>query len=110
MRTLCSHSALLALAIACGPEPVDDDGDGVPKGRDCDDAVATVYPGAEERCDGIDNDCDGDVDNVSADLLEGDPENCGTCGETCPAENPSVVVSVNPTSAPRASARSAAGT
>jgi hypothetical protein len=26
---------------------------------DCDDAVATVSPGAEERCDGVDNDCDG---------------------------------------------------
>ncbi|MFA5995067.1 MAG: putative metal-binding motif-containing protein [Patescibacteria group bacterium] len=29
---------------------------------DCDDADATVYPGATEVCDGKDNDCDGAID------------------------------------------------
>jgi hypothetical protein len=28
------------------------------EGGDCDDAVVLTYPGAEERCDGVDNDCD----------------------------------------------------
>jgi hypothetical protein len=29
---------------------------------DCDDSVATVYSGAAEICDGLDNDCDGSAD------------------------------------------------
>ncbi len=37
----------------------------VETGDDCDDADADVYPGAEEACDGKDNDCDGTVDNGS---------------------------------------------
>ena len=30
--------------------------------NDCNDSDADTYPGAAERCDGADNDCDGDVD------------------------------------------------
>jgi hypothetical protein len=41
---------------------VDADGDGVPAADDCDDADASVGPGAAEACDGVDNDCDGEVD------------------------------------------------
>jgi len=33
---------------------------------DCDDASASTYPGANEYCDGHDDDCDGDVDEDSA--------------------------------------------
>ncbi len=32
-------------------------------GDDCDDTNATVYPGAEDVCDGLDNNCDGVVDD-----------------------------------------------
>lgn len=32
-------------------------------GGDCDDNNATVHPNARELCDGLDNDCDGQVDN-----------------------------------------------
>jgi hypothetical protein len=49
--------------------PVDADGDGYPAAEDCDDADASVYPGAPERCDAVDHDCDG------APLAE------GVCGE-----------------------------
>src|SRR5690606_36393039 len=46
----------------------DADGDDVAACEDCDDDDATVYPGAEEVCDGVDNDCDDriDVDAVDA--------------------------------------------
>jgi hypothetical protein len=42
---------------------VDEDRDGVSAEDDCDDNDYRVYPGAEEVCDGADNDCDGEVDN-----------------------------------------------
>ena len=36
-----------------------------------------------ELCDGIDNDCNGIVDDVAASKLAGDPNNCGACGNAC---------------------------
>ena len=36
--------------------------DTVPGATDCDDGDDTVYPGASEACDGVDNDCDSEVD------------------------------------------------
>ena len=33
---------------------------------DCDDADAAIYPGASEYCDGVDNDCDGTIDEPDA--------------------------------------------
>lgn len=48
---------------------VDDDLDGYSEDsleaeglQDCDDANANIFPGAEELCDGLDNNCDGAVD------------------------------------------------
>ena len=41
-----------------GPDDFDADGDGyTPNGGDCNDSSAYVYPGADEICDGLDNDC-----------------------------------------------------
>ena len=51
------------------PMDVDDDGDGFTENDgDCDDANAAVYPGAaDDTQDGVDNDCDGDVDEDYSD-------------------------------------------
>ena len=42
------------------------DGSGSMAGDDCDDAQASTNPGADEYCDSVDNDCDGDTDEDSA--------------------------------------------
>ena len=71
---------LLLSFIACGdkdpagdsspPVVTDEDGDGFDGvdhgGDDCDDADASVNPGADELCDGFDNNCDGTVDEDTA--------------------------------------------
>lgn len=44
------------------PEPVDNDGDSYTEDVDCDDANASIYPGAEEIWDDVDQDCDGRID------------------------------------------------
>ena len=54
-------------AVETGEGPVDADGDGVPAGEDCADGDADIRPGAEERCNGLDDDCDGRIDEAAVD-------------------------------------------
>ncbi len=67
----------------CGCIDHDQDGFGenCEAGQDCDDTIASVHPGAEEQCNYVDDDCDGDVDEGFD--LQSDPENCGECFWEC---------------------------
>jgi hypothetical protein len=57
-----------AVVSECGDPPaVDADGDGVPEADDCDDANGWVGPGFLEDCDGVDNNCEGTIDEGCGD-------------------------------------------
>ena len=76
---------VLSLALlACRKnveEPLDLDGDGFAAAEDCDDTDQNVFPGADERCNGVDDDCDGETDEDPVDAtawyLDGDGDGFG---------------------------------
>ncbi len=79
---------LLWLGLGCVPaveKPDDGDADGFGElDGDCDDADAGRYPGAPEHCDGVDEDCDGVVDEDAVDAGTGfvDADGDGFGGST----------------------------
>ena len=68
---------------------VEFDGDGAAPYEDCDDGDPTIFPGAEEICDGDDNDCNGVADagdpgvDTESDL---DEDGVSTCEGDCDDE------------------------
>jgi len=90
---------------ACDPCPAnspDVDSDGFCAAQECDDNNGTVYPGAEELCDGLDNACsgavppdeidedgdgeavcEGDCDDANIDLFSGQTEVCNGKDDNC---------------------------
>ncbi len=60
------------LGDVCDP---DDDGDGAPDETDCGACDASVYPGATEACNGVDDNCNSLVDEGAA--AECHPYSCG---------------------------------
>jgi hypothetical protein len=58
---------------------IDLDQDGSPADEDCDDTDPSVYPGATERCNGIDDNCNGAVDEP----LDLDGDGFVSCGDDC---------------------------
>ncbi|MCB9796316.1 MAG: hypothetical protein H6741_26780 [Alphaproteobacteria bacterium] len=62
-------------------EVIDADGDGFSAEADCDDNSNAIYPGAEELCNGVDDDCDGEIDVDAGDAqtfyVDGDGDGYG---------------------------------
>ena len=63
----------LGLLSACGKSsdddtPVDADGDGYLSDSDCDDSDPAINPSAQEVCNNVDDDCDGEIDIEDPDV------------------------------------------
>ena len=69
---------------------LDIDGDGYFEcDGDCDDDDPTTWTGAPELCDGVDNDCDGDIADEELDVdSDGFSPCAGDCHDTNPAASP----------------------
>jgi len=109
-----TFAGLAVLAVACAPpkpdpspgrdsapsllpddsargEPPDADGDGASDEVDCDDGDASVFPGAVERCDEVDDDCDGSVAEGFADFdADGVPDCVDVFAAGDPVQHPTL--------------------
>ena len=67
-------------------EFIDADNDGVDARQDCNDEDASINPSAEEVCDGIDNNCDGEIDEGLLIIFYPDQDEDGFGDGEIPAE------------------------
>ena len=89
--------SLTLLLIACrsDSEPevaekeyiLDADGDGFNRDEDCNDSDASIFPSSDELCDGIDNDCDNEIDEgvTSTYYIDADGDGFGSADITTEA-------------------------
>jgi hypothetical protein len=67
-------------AVCTQSQYPDADGDSFDSSVDCDDNNPFIYPGSEEVCDGLDNNCDGTVDEG----FDDDGDSVEDCFDNCP--------------------------
>jgi len=66
--------------------PTDEDHDGFYSDEDCDDYDSNVYPGTTEICDGVDDDCDGEIDEGVTSTYYADADGDGYGDEDSPTQ------------------------
>jgi hypothetical protein len=80
--------AILCFVVACG-SGTDADGDGFDSDVDCDDGNKAIHPEADELCNGVDDNCDKEVDNDPVDgttyFLDADNDSWGKETRLCTA-------------------------
>ena len=85
---------------AAGTVQTDQDGDGFFSTEDCNDLDAQIYPGAEELCDGIDNNCDGQFDEDVTNTFYADSDADGYGNHPMAIKSPLVACTMLPSPSP----------
>lgn len=83
----CKPDVEACINGTCRPiaDPNDKDGDGFQTGADCNDMNPYINPAAYEYCDGVDNNCNNQVDEGCPNCNEGAVQPCGTDMGDCVA-------------------------
>jgi len=74
------------LRVAGAATGTDADGDGFPSSIDCNDMNPSIHPGATEICNGVDDNCDGTIDEG----FDKDGDGWTTCAGDCNDVNPAI--------------------